>query len=206
MESKTKQITQKMEVDMVKLRKENQKATSSINKLREEKERVNRLLRKSQQSTSMLEEEVRLLKIEANHKQDNKKEKISANVAEVGKIKELQDRERQYSEMLKAASLKIKTYEQKIKFLQAQVNSSGGPASSRSRRQGPGSQSGANDQKFQLKIKQLETLKEKAEKASKKAQADLNGAKKDNVQLKQELNATKLKLEELERKAAKKAS
>ena len=100
----------------------------------------------------------------------------------------------------------MKTYEQKIKFLQAQVNSSGGSALSKGRGQGPSSKSGANDQKFQLKIKQLETLKEKAEQASKKALADLNGVKKDNVQLKQELNATKLKLEELERKASKKAS
>lgn len=207
MESRTKQIAQKMEGDMMKLRKEGQKATSTINKLREEKERVNRLLKKAQQSSSMLEEEVRLLKIEANQKQENKKERVAANVAEAGKIKELQDREKQYSEKLKAAGLKIKSYEQKIRFLQAQVNSSQSSRAAGKKRPGAkGQVGGGNDQKFQLKIRQLETLKAKAEEATKKAQADLNGVKKDNVQLKQELNATKLKLDELERKAGKKAS
>lgn len=206
MESKTKQIAQKMEGDIMKLRKESQKATLTINKLREEKERVNRLLKKAQQSSSMLEE-VRLLKIEANQKQENKKERATAQMAEAGKIRELQDREKQYSEKLKASGLKIKSYEQKIKFLQAQVNSSQGGRDAGKKRPGAKAQAGGgNDQKFQLKIKQLETLKAKAEEVTKKAQADLKGVKKDNVQLKQELNATKLKLEELERKVAKKAS
>lgn len=206
MEAKTKQITKKTEADMMKLRQESQKATSTINKLREEKERVNRLLKKSQQSSSMLEEEVRFLKIEANQRQEDKKEKATSNVAEAGKIKELQDREKQFTEKLKAAGLKIKSYEQKIKFMQAQVDAAqggGAGAKKKAGARGNAAGGGGNDQKFQLKIKQLETLKAKAEEATKKAQADLNGVKKDNVQLKQELNATKLKLKELERKAKK---
>jgi len=208
METKTKQITKKMEAGMMKLIQEGQKSTSTINKLREEKERVNRLLKKSQQSSSMLEEEVRLLKIEANQRQEDKKEKATSNVAEAGKIKELQDREKQFTEKLKTAGLKIKSYEQKIKFMQAQVNAAQGGGAGGKKNAGARGKAGAggNDQKFQLKIKQLKTLKGKAEEASKKAQADLNSVKKDNVQLKQELNATKLKLEELERKANKKAS
>ncbi len=209
MEAKTKAISQKMEGDMAKLRQESQKSTSTINKLREEKERINRMLKKSQQQSSMYEEEVRLLKIEANQRQEDKKEKATANVAEASKIKDLQDREKQFTEKLKAAGLKIKSYEQKIKFMQAQINAAQGGGAAGKNKGGARAQAagaGANDQKFQLKIKQLETLKAKAEEASKKALEDLNGVKKDNVQLKQELNATKLKLEEMERKANKKAS
>ena len=209
MEAKTKAISQKMEADMSKLRQESQKATSTINKLREEKERVNRLLKNSQQQASMYEKEVRLLKIEANQRQEDKKEKATANVAEAGKLKKLQDREKQYAEKLKAAGLKMKSYEQKIKFMQAQIDAAQGSGAGGKKRAGAQAQSsagGPNDQKFQLKIKQLETLKAKSEEATKKAQEDLNDAKKENIQLKQELNATKLKLDEMERKAGKKAA
>ncbi|MCO4792267.1 MAG: hypothetical protein KC493_01050 [Bacteriovoracaceae bacterium] len=210
MEAKTKAATQKAEADMLKLRQDNQKATSTINKLKEEKERVNRLLKKSQQSSSMLEEDVRLLKIEASHRESEQKEAKAAGGASSGdaaKVKELQNREVQFTEKLKAASLKIKSYEQKIKFMQAQVNATQGGGQGK-KKKGPGraEAAGGNDQKFQLKIKQLETLKGKAEEATKKAQADLNNAKKSNVQLKSELNATKLKLDEAERKIGKKAS
>lgn len=210
MEARTKQAVQKSEADILKLRRDNQSAISTINKLREEKERINRLFKKSQQSLSMMEENVRLLKIEISHKKDEKAEKVEAvsNSSDEKVIKELQIKERKFTELLKEAGLKIKSYEQKIKFMQAQVNASQRPGPGK--KQGGAGQFGANagnnDQKFQLKIRQLETLKGRAEEAHKKALADLNGVKKDNVLLKQELNATKLKLDDVEKKLGKLAS
>lgn len=188
-----------------KLKETSQMQAKQLQELRGENEKLNRLFKGKNIELRKLEEEHRLLKkIKMNQDATAPKEDKSGNLEKA--VQEAKANEKFAGEQLKAAQTKIKSYEQKIKFLTAQVDAAkkgGGRGQTMSNGGGAASK---KDGAANLKVKQLETLKEKAEKSLEKSTKDLAQAKKENLALKNEIGALKNKLKELERKSGKKAA
>jgi hypothetical protein len=182
-----------------KLKEASKKQTQILQEVREDKEKYTRMYKFKELEYSKLQDEKKLQKIEINNLKAVPKQKVvqvTENKTSPEKIDEL------VAEKMKAAKIKIRSYEQKIKFLSAQldtVSKKGGSARN-------AKQSSKADGANILKLKQMETLKLKAEDALTKSLTDVAVAKKQAHGFKQELMTAKNKIAEFERKLGKKAS
>ena len=113
-------------------------------------------------------------------------------------IDDLNKEKREYADNAKAMTLKVKSLEQKIKFMTAQIE---GAAKKRPGTMGGGS-GAAIDQKTVQKLKQSEKMTQKFQMVAKKAQDELSEKKTELHKTKLENKTLSLKVKDLEKKLA----
>jgi hypothetical protein len=199
MEKGTHEAINRAEVQINKQKENNSQQGKLLQGSRIEKDKYMRMYKVKEKEYSQLQEEYHLLKMnitkrESIHKKDaikNNEQVTSSDVTD-----------RAVADKMKAAKTKMKAYEQKIKFLNAQLDAAnkknGGTAATTKFTKSDGATS--------LKLRQLETLKIKAEDSLAKSLKDVIAAKKETHVLKQELMTAKNKIAEFERKLGKKAA
>jgi hypothetical protein len=199
MEKKSNEKQDRSESQISKLRVTTSEQAKALMDVREEKEKYLRMCKVKEQDYIRKQEEVRLLKIKITEHSLVPKQ-ITKKLAD--KVDQSAIVERAFAEEMKSNKTKMKAYEQKIKFLNAQLDA----ANKKANLSGNTKQNSKLDGASNLKLKQLETLKLKAEDDLAKSLKSVSSAKKEAHGLKQQLITAQNKISELERKTGKKAA
>ena len=164
-------------------------------KLSKEVDQLKAILREAERSIKQRELEV---------KQVNDLVKGKTGIVEKEKFLELERKLEDYKKIgkrfeadLKSSQLMVKAYEQKLKFLNAQLEQSNKDDKKKKR---TNLQSGTSDPKSSAKIKHVENMNKRLKEAGEKVQKDLQEKKTELHKVKMENKTLELKLKELQKK------
>lgn len=188
-------INHKDSVELKRVKEQNIVALDAMRAFKTEKSNLESKLRVAERELKLKEAESTILRskeispaVDQAAQLRNKDNEIKAAKIENGKL----------ADQVKSISIRCKQLEQKMKFLNAQVesaNKSRGGMKSKS-----GNASSGREAKLALKLKQLETSREKLSMDAQKMSAQLDSKKKEAVSLTTENNLLKNKMAELEQK------
>ncbi len=191
----------KLNTQIQKLTEKNQLALTTMQKFKEEKEKVDARMRNVQKELDGKDNDIQQLLQKCGELEG------SSNNVDVKEIEhqldEIKVKLRTTEDSLKKETLKAKQFEQKIKYLNATIDKN---SKDKLIQQGQGKKAGGGDPALAHKMKQLEMMNSKMTQANKKNMEDLAEKKKEAVKFKTECVALKNKTQALERKLAKLAS
>jgi len=193
---------------------ENNRTAIELEKVKEQNRVALEAMRAFKAEKAQMEGKLRVAQREARQKETELNiEKAKASNSGGGSVKELREKDREIqalkneqnklNDQNKAISIRCKQLEQKMKFLNAQVESANkGGRGGRAQQKGPNASSG-REAKLALKLKQVETAREKMAMDTQRLSSQLDAKKKEAVTLTTENNTLKNKLADLEQKLAK---
>jgi hypothetical protein len=183
----------KENVELERVKEQNKVALEAMKAFKIEKAALELKLRSVQREAWQKETEATILKGKESKPGVDESKELRAKDKEIQTIKIENGK---ISDQTKAITIRCKQLEQKMKFLNAQVESvkkvRGGMSSK--------SPSSGREANLALKLKQLETSREKMTKDTQRLSTQLDGKKKEAVQLTTENNILKNKMAELEQK------
>lgn len=185
----------KENVELERVKEQNRVALEAMRAFKTEKANLESKLRTVQMEVRQKEAQALILK--GNEKKPGADLSIEIR-AKDKEIQTLKIENGRTSDQAKAITIRCKQLEQKMKFLNAQVESANkvrGSMSSSSK-----SPSSGREAKLALKLKQLETSREKMSMDTQRLSGQLDTKKKEAVQLTTENNLLKNKMAELEQK------
>lgn len=199
MDDRSNEASNRSNVELERVKDQNRVALEAMKAFKIEKSQLEGKLRESQRESRQKETELNI-------------EKAKATISNPDTSKEVREKDRELqaskieinrmSEQNKALVIRAKQLEQKMKFLNAQVESSNKGGRNPRAAKGPNAP-GGREAKLALKLKQADTAREKMAMDTQRLSGQLDAKKKEAVALTTENNTIKNKLHELEQKLAK---
>lgn len=183
-------------VELQKEKEKNKVALEAMRAFKAEKAQLEGKLRVAQREARQKETELNIAKAKTSNTGGASSKDLIEKDREIQGMKNEQQK---MEEQNKALNIRCKQLEQKMRFLNAQVENANKKGKAGGRSGGPNASSG-REAKLALKLKQVETAREKMAMDTQRLSSQLDSKKKENVQLNTENNTLKNKIAELEQK------
>ncbi len=188
-------------IELEKAKEQNRVALDAMKAFKAEKSQLEGKLRLAERDARQKETELNIEKAKSSNTGGDSVKELREKDREIQAIKIEQNK---LNDQNKTVSIRCKQLEQKMKFLNAQVESTkkGGRNGARGGAQGAAGSSG-RENKLAVMLKQAETAKEKMAMDTQRLSAQVDTKKKEALGLKTEINTLKNKITDLEQKLAK---